>query len=75
MERNTSRQLQLLIATLEDARFIKQGIYILYIDFKNAFGSLDYARFLAVINDLGYLENAVTLIGNIYSHSNTIFTC
>ena len=73
-ERSTSRQLQLLIATLEDARFTKQDIYILYIDFKNAFGSLDHARLLAVIKDLGYPENAVTLIGNIYSHSNTIFT-
>ena len=73
-ERSTSRQLQLLIATLKDARFTKQDIYILYIDFKNAFGSLDHARLLAVIKDLGYHENAVTLIGNIYSHSNTIFT-
>ena len=33
-ERGTSRQLQLLIATLEDARFTNQDIYILYIDFK-----------------------------------------
>ena len=73
-ERSTSRQLQLLIATLEDARFTNQNIYILYIDFKNAFGSLDHARLLAIIKDLGYPEHAVTLIGNIYSQSNTIFT-
>jgi hypothetical protein len=59
---------------LEDTRFTKQNIYILYIDFKNAFGSLDHARLLAVIKDLGYPENAVTLIGNFYSQSNTIFT-
>ena len=43
-ERRTSRQLQLLIAVLEDARFTNQDIYILYIDFKNAFGSIDHAR-------------------------------
>ena len=72
-ERSTSRQLQLLIATLEDARFTNQDIYILYIDFKNAFGFLDHARLLAVIKDLGYPEHAISLISNIYSQSNTIF--
>ena len=73
-ERSTSRQLQLFIAALEDARFINQNIYLLYIDFKNTFGSLDHARLLAIIKDLGYLIDAVTLIGNIYAHSTTIFT-
>ena len=48
-------------------------IYLLYIDFKNAFGSIDHTRLLAIMNDLGYLEDAVKLVGNIYSHSNTIF--
>ena len=33
-ERGTSRQLQTIIAALEDARFTNQDIYILYIDFK-----------------------------------------
>jgi hypothetical protein len=73
-ERSTSRQLQLLIAALEDARFTNQNIYLLYIDFKNAFGSLDYARLLAIMKDLGYPLDAVTLIGNIYAQSTTVFT-
>ena len=73
-ERSTSRQLQLLIAALEDARLTNQDIYLLYIDFKNAFGSLDHARLLPIMKDLGYPEDAVTLVGNIYSNSNTIFT-
>jgi hypothetical protein len=59
---------------LEDARLTNQDIYLLYIDFKNAFGSLDHARLLAITKNLGYPEDVVTLIGNIYSHSNTIFT-
>ena len=50
-ERSIARQLQLLIATLEDAKYTNQDIYILYIDFKNAFGSLDHARLLAIIKD------------------------
>ena len=73
-ERGTSRQLQLLIAALEDARFTNQDIYILYIDFKNAFGSIDHARLLAIMKDLGYPTDAINLIGNIYSQSSTIFT-
>ena len=72
-ERCTSRQLQLLIAALEDAEFTNQDIYLLYIDFKNAFGSIDHARLLAIMKDLGYPEDAVRLVGNIYTHSNTIF--
>jgi hypothetical protein len=42
-ERCTSRQLQTLIAALEDSRFTQQDIYLLYIDFKNAFRSIDHA--------------------------------
>ena len=73
-ERNTSRQIQLPIAALEDARLTNQDIYILYIDFKNAFGSIDHAKLLAIIKDLGYPTDSINLIGNIYSQSSTIFT-
>ena len=72
-ERGTSRQLQVFIAALEDARFTNQDIYILYIDFKNAFGSIDHARLLAIMKDLGYPNDAIHLIGNIYSKSTTTF--
>src|SRR5450631_3805033 len=47
---------------------------ILYIDFKNAFGSIDHARLLAIMKDLGYPTDSINLIGNIYSQSSTIFT-
>ena len=66
-KRGTSKQLQLLIAALEDARFTNQDIYIyiLYIDFKNSFGSIDHARLLAIMKDLGCPSDAIHLIGNI----------
>lgn len=73
-ERCTSRQIQLLTTALEDAPLTNQDIYLLYIDFKNAFGSIDHARLLAIMTNLGYLEDVVHLIGNIYSHSHTIYT-
>jgi hypothetical protein len=72
-ERGTSRQLQVLIAALEDARFTNQDIFILYIDFKNAFGSIDHARLLAIMKDLGYPHDAIKLVGNIYTQSTTVF--
>ena len=52
-----------MIAALEDAKFSKQDIYMLYIDFTNAFGSIDHACLLAVMSDLGYPDNAVYIVG------------
>ena len=72
-KRWTSRQLQLLIATLENAKFTKQNIYIIYVDFKYAFVSIDHARLLAIMKDFGYPTDVVNLILNIYSQSSTIF--
>ena len=69
----TSRQIQLVIAALEDAKFSKQDIYLLYIDFTNAFGSIGHAHLLAIMSDLGYPEDAITIIGNIDSESYTKF--
>jgi hypothetical protein len=72
-ERCTFRQLQTLIAALEDSKLTQQDIYLLYIDFKNAFGSINHARLLAIMTDLGYPQDAINLIGNIYSNSSTKF--
>ena len=72
-ERCTSRQLQTLIVALEDSRLIQQDIYLLYIDLKNAFGSIDHTKLLAIMADLGYPQDAINLIGNIYSNSSTRF--
>ena len=50
-ERNTARQIQLLLAALKDPKLTNQDIYILYIDFKNEFGSIDHARLLTIMTD------------------------
>ena len=72
-EHCTRCQIQLVIAALEDAKFSKQDIYLLYIDFTNAFGSIDHARLFAIMSNLGYPEDVITIIGNIYSESYTKF--
>ena len=46
----------------------------MYIDFKNAFGSIDHAQLLAIMTDLGFPDDAVTLVRNIYSQSTTTYT-
>lgn len=40
---------------------------MLYIDFKMAFGFIDHTRLLTIMSNLGYPQDEVTLIGNIYS--------
>jgi hypothetical protein len=70
-ERCTSRQIQTLIAALEDARFTTQDIYLLFIDFTNAFGSINHAKLLTIMFDLGFSQATIILIGSIYSESYT----
>ena len=70
-QRNTTRQIQRIIATLEDAKLTNNDIYLAYIDFENTFGSMDHARLLAQMEDLGYPKDAIELISNIYTNSTT----
>ena len=41
-ERNTVRQLQRLTMMMEDAKLTGSPLYVLYVDFVNAFGSIDH---------------------------------
>jgi hypothetical protein len=64
----------MIIAALEDAKLTNKDIYLTYIDFRNAFGFIDHARLLALIEDMDYPTDAVEIVGNIYTHSTTSFT-
>lgn len=46
-QRNITTQIQMVIVTLEDAWLTNNNIYLTYINFINAFGSIDHARLLA----------------------------
>ena len=72
-QRNTSRQTQTFIATLEDARLTTKDMYITYIDFSITFRSIDHIRLLAIMEDLGYPLDAMKIVGKIYKHSTTSF--
>jgi hypothetical protein len=60
--RNTTRQLQRLAMTIEDAKLTNSPLYILYVDFENAFGSVDHLRMAEIMRVQGYPEDVVDII-------------
>lgn len=64
-------RIQMLITTLEDAKYRNQDIHITFIDFRNAFGYIDHARILTIMEDLGFLLDVIEIISNIYADSTT----
>ena len=60
-------------ATLEDTILTNNDVYLTYLDFQKAFGSIDHARLLAIMEDISYSINAIKLTCNIYTNSITSF--
>ena len=52
---------------LEDAKLTNQDIYLIYLDFKNAFESINHARLLTIMTNLEYPHDVINLVDNIYS--------
>ena len=71
--RNTARQIQAITVVLEDAKFTNKDIFLTYIDFKNAFGSINQPRLFVIMEDIGYPPNVIELVGNIYAESTPSF--
>ena len=61
-------QIHMVIVKLEGACLTNNDICLTYIDFPNAFGSIDHANLLALMEDLGYPRDAMELITNIYTN-------
>lgn len=54
LQRNITRQIQMIIATLEGARLTNNGMYNTYINSRIVFGSIEHAKLLTVKGDFGY---------------------
>jgi hypothetical protein len=52
--RNTIHQLETHTMILEDARLMSQDIFLVMVDLKEAFDTIDHTRMLKVVQDLGY---------------------
>ena len=48
-------------------------IFTKYMDFRNACGSLDYTRLLAIVEDLLLPLKTIQIVGNIFTNSTTSF--
>lgn len=59
--------------SLQDAKLTQKDKCLTYIDFKNSFGSIDHRRLLAIMKDIGYPQDAIKFVGNIYAKTSTSF--
>jgi hypothetical protein len=69
--RSTSRQLNTLVKSIEDAHLYNKDIYILFVDFSAAFNMVDHQRLSTVLQHLGIPEQALKCISTLYSHATT----
>jgi hypothetical protein len=53
-KRTTSEQVENLVMALEDALHFKQDIYLLQIDFLEAFDTVNHDKLMHVMQQLGY---------------------
>lgn len=60
----------MIFLALEDAKLTQQDKYILNINFKNAFCSINDIHLLDVMEDFYYFSNIVEFIGNIYTSAS-----
>ena len=71
--KGTIRQLKLVTVALEDAKLTGPDIISLYIDFTNAFGSVDHPRLIHILTQLGFPADAVRTIRDLYQGAGTAF--
>ena len=57
---------------IDDASLTNSPIYVLYIDFVNAFGSVDHARMASILKLQGFPADAIALVRDLYTNSNII---
>lgn len=63
---NSIRQLQRLVYAAEDASHFPQDLYVLFLDLTSAFNTVDHAKLIRIMLDLGFPPEAVGIVGNLY---------
>ena len=69
--RSTQRQLGNLLNALEDAHHTRRDVYLLYIDFSNAFDTLDHDKLLQLMWDQGFPSQLRAHTGHTVSRQPT----
>jgi hypothetical protein len=70
-QRNTERQLQNVLHAIEDAGLTSRDLFLLYIDFTSAFNTIDHDKLLMIMCDLGYPDDLIEVVANLYSRATT----
>ncbi len=69
--RNTMRALQSTLNVFEDARFHQKNVFALYIDYSNAFNTIDQDKLLQILSDLQFPDVAIDTIKDLYAGATT----
>jgi len=70
-QKNTIRQLQNVMNIMSDAKTSQQDLYLLYVNFISAFNTIDHDKLLCIMHDLGFPEDAIEVITELYTDAIT----
>ena len=68
---STWHHLQRLAHLLENAAMTNSNIYALYVDFTNAFNTIDHKKLFRIMTDLGFPPDSVAVVADLYSGVST----
>jgi hypothetical protein len=69
--RNCLQQILALQTCIEDARRHNKNLYVAYIDFTNAFGSVNHTKLAHTLSILGVPQQMIDVVGNLYDGATT----
>ena len=69
--RNTIRQVNTMVSIIEDAALTHQDLYVMYIDFSNAFNTVDHTRMQEIMLMLGFSHTATQAVMSLYRGATT----
>ena len=58
----------------EDAKLTRKDIYLLMVDFSEAFDTIDHDKLLQIMYDLGFPTDATEVVKDLYTGATTAFT-
>ena len=70
---NTIRQMQLVQNIFTDARMFNQNLFVGYVDFSSAFNTIMHDKLLIIMKHLGFQEDCIEVIANLYQNAQTSF--
>jgi hypothetical protein len=70
-DRSCLQQNLYVTSVIEDAQHFKRNLYITYIDFANAFGSVGHAQLAHILQAVGLPQDAIDIIRELYAGAST----